>query len=79
MAASGLTPHRQLIITNFKRIKFKLKVEFFFSAMSFKEIIKLKFDQIKKTNNIDELAQHYLNMESGKISSETIMIGKIPF
>ena len=47
--------------------------------MSFKEIIKLKFDQIKKTNNIDELAQHYLNMESGKISSETIMIGKIPF
>ena len=78
MAASGLTPHQQLIITNFKRIKFKLKVEFF-SAMSFKEIIKLKFDLRKTTNYIDELAQHYLNMKSGKISSETIMIGKIPF
>ena len=47
--------------------------------MSFKEIIKLKFDHRKTTNNIDELAQHYLNMKSGKISSETIMIGKIPF
>ena len=47
--------------------------------MSFKEIIKLKFDHLKTTNNIDELAQHYLNMKSGKISSEKIMIGKIPF
>ena len=46
--------------------------------MSFKEIIKLKFDHRKMTNNIDE-PQHYLNMKSGKISSETIMIGKIPF
>ena len=47
--------------------------------MSFKEIIKLKFDHRKTTNNIDELAQHYLNMKSEKISSETIIIGKIPF